>query len=38
MLLSDSSQSILNLNKKSIGTKIITWGIDIGGYKPGKNG
>ena len=30
----DSSPSILKLNKKSIGTKIITWGIDIGGYKP----
>jgi hypothetical protein len=25
MLVSDFSQSILNLNKKSIGTKIITW-------------
>jgi hypothetical protein len=34
MLVSDFSQSILNLNKKQIGIKIITWEFYIGGYQP----
>ena len=32
--MSDSSQSILKLNKKQIGFKIISWEFYIGAYQP----
>jgi hypothetical protein len=32
--VSDSSQSILKLNKKQIGSKINAWEFDKGGYQP----
>jgi len=37
MLMSDSSQSILKLNKKTIDFRIITWEFYIGGYQPAQN-